>query len=62
MAQNKFQQQSLTRKFVYFGLILVLFTVSLFLRGRVALGADSPSINKQAENLRCARSIRANRN
>ena len=52
MAQSKYQQQSLSRKFIYFGLILALFTVTLFVRGRVAMGKEFPSINKQAETLR----------
>lgn len=41
---SRFQQQSLTRKFIYFGLVLVLFTVSLLHRKLV--------INAQANELR----------
>lgn len=54
MAQNKYQQQSVQRKFLYFGLILALFTASLlFRKGEVqAFGNTYSGINKQAENLR----------
>src|SRR5436190_11358624 len=54
MAQNQYQQQSLRRKFIYFGLVLVLFTLSLgFRKGEVrAFGTTFAGINRQAENLR----------
>ena len=46
MTGSDFQRQALIRKFVYFGIILVLFLVTLGLRTLPTYGLDA-----QAENL-----------
>jgi hypothetical protein len=46
---NTFQQQSLQRKLIYFGLIVVLFTAALFVRG--SMGAQASKLEIREENL-----------